>query len=306
MPAEGSPADRPAAPSASVLTLVRGRAPQLRNLMRGLGAQNVRPRELVIAWMQQEPHPDLPDPGCPVRHLHVPGEPMPLAAARNRAAEAAVGDLLILLDVDCVPGPGLVAAYGDAAASTEGLFLGEVLYLPPGAVEAHPAHGGSPVDYACLDRLGRAHPTRPAVPEAGLRPEANPAQLWGLSFALSAAAWRAVGGMDGAFQGYGAEETDFAFRLAQAGLPIYWAAGARAYHQHHPVHVPPLQHFDTILANAARFRARHGRWCMEYWLGQFRDAGYVDWDGGASAIRLIRRPDAAEVAAAYRPDALFS
>lgn len=280
---------------ASVLTLVRGRDDRLRNLMRGLGRQGARPRELVIAWMQDDPAPDLPDPGCPVRHLHVPGEPMPLAAARNRAAEAAGGDLLVFLDVDCIPGPGLVAAYAQAAAQGDGLFLGEVLYLPPGAC-----------DEADLDRLGRAHPARPPVPDTGLRAEPDSGQLWGLSFALPARAWRAVGGMDEGFAGYGGEETDLAARLSASGLPTFWVGGARAYHQHHPVHVPPLQHFEPILANAARFRARHGRWCMTYWLGQFRDAGLIAWDEGADAIRLLRHPTEFEIAASLRPNALFS
>ncbi|KMO13168.1 sugar transferase [Methylobacterium platani JCM 14648] len=280
-----------------MLTLVRGRDDRLRHLMRGLRRQSARPRELVIAWMQPEPAPDLPDPGCPVRHLHVPGEPMPLAAARNRAAAAAEGDLLIFLDVDCIPGPGLVAAYAQAAATRDGLFLGEVLYLPPGA-----AHH----DETVLDRLGRAHPARPPVPQAGLRPEPDAGQLWGLSFALPARAWRAVGGMDEAFAGYGGEETDLAARLGASGLPAFWVGGARAYHQHHPVHVPPLQHFEPILANAARFRERHGRWCMTYWLGQFRDAGLIAWDEGADAIRLLRSPTPPEIAASLRPNALFS
>ncbi|AWN55844.1 sugar transferase [Methylobacterium sp. 17Sr1-1] len=280
-----------------MLTLVRGRADRLRNLMRGLARQTARPRELVIAWMQAEPAPDLPDPGCPLRHLHVPGELMPLAAARNRAAEAASGDLLVFIDVDCIPGAGLVAAYAQAASHTDGLFLGEVLYLPPDAAAG---------DEAALDRLGRAHPARPPAPVTGIRPEPDAGQLWGLSFALPARAWRAVGGMDEAYAGYGGEETDLAARLSLNGLPTYWVAGARAYHQHHPVHVPPLQHFAPILANAARFRARHGRWCMTYWLGQFRDAGLIDWDEGADAIRLVRSPTLPEIAASLRPDALFS
>jgi N-acetylglucosaminyl-diphospho-decaprenol L-rhamnosyltransferase len=293
---------RPAgAPATSVLTLVRGRAASLRNLMQGLARQSTPPGELVIAWMQPEPIPDLPDPGCPVRHLHVPGEPMPLAAARNRAAEAAAGDLLIFLDVDCIPASGLVGAY--AAAGAEGLLLGEVLYLPP---EAGPALDAPDLDDAALDRLGRPHPARPKVPETGLRREPDPGQLWGLSFALPARAWRSVGGMDEGFTGYGGEETDFAARLAATGLPTDWVAGARAYHQHHPVHVPPLQHFTPILANAARFRARHGRWCMTYWLDQFRAAGLIEWDAAAPAIRLIRPPTAPEIAASRRPDALFS
>ena len=281
----------------SVLTLVRGRAECLRNLMRGLAGQTLRPRELVIAWMQPEPAPDLPDPGCPIRHVIVPGERMPLAAARNCAADAASAGLLVFLDVDCIPSPTLVAAYAEAAATTRGLLLGEVVYLPPGA-SAH--------DPATLDRLAQAHPARPAPPASGLRPEPDAGQLWGLSFAVAAADWRAVGGMDEAYDGYGGEETDFAARLAATGLPTYWVGGARAYHQHHPVHVPPLQHFAPILANAARFHARHGRWCMTYWLGQFRDAGLIAWDEDAPAIRPIRSPTEAEIAAALRPDALFS
>lgn len=283
----------------SVLTLVRGRVDRLRNLMRGLARQTLLPRELVIAWMQPERAPDLPDPGCPVRHIHVPGEPMPLAAARNRAAEAAGGELLVFLDVDCIPSPTLTEAYARAGVTARGLFLGEVLYLPPDAVAGEP-------DPAVLDRLGRAHPARPSLPETGLRPEPDAGQLWGLSFALPAASWRSVGGMDEAFEGYGGEETDLAARLGASGLPTFWVAGARAYHQHHPVHVPPLQHFAPILANATRFRARHGRWCMTYWLDQFRAAGLIEWDADASAIRLIRPPTGPEIAAALRTDALFS
>ncbi|WP_027171211.1 galactosyltransferase-related protein [Methylobacterium sp. 10] len=284
--------------SVSVLTLVRHREEHLRNLMRGLARQTVAPLELVIAWMQPEPVPDLPDPGCPVRHLHVPGEPMPLAAARNRAAEAAQGERLIFLDVDCIPGPGLVAAY--AGAEAEALLLGEVLYLPEGAV-------GPRLDCEALDRAGRVHPAKPPIPETGLRPEPEARELWGLSFALPASAYRSVGGMDEGFSGYGGEETDFAVRLAASGLPTFWIAGARAYHQHHPVHVPPLPHFESILRNATRFHARHGTWCMEYWLGQFRDAGLIAWDAQATSIRRLRAPDPAEIAAARQPGTrLFS
>ena len=126
------------AAAVSVLTLVRGRADRLRHLMRGLARQTASPRELVIAWMQPEAEPDLPDPGCPVRHLHVPGEPMPLAAARNRAAEAACSDLLVFLDVDCIPGRSLAAAYAGAAARTDGLFLGEVLIFVPSILSVRP------------------------------------------------------------------------------------------------------------------------------------------------------------------------
>ena len=66
----------------SVLTLVRGRREHLVNLMRGLARQTEVPRELVIAWMADERHEGLPALPFPVRHAMVPGDPMPLAAAR--------------------------------------------------------------------------------------------------------------------------------------------------------------------------------------------------------------------------------
>ena len=285
---------------AGVLTLVRGREEHLRNLMLGLSRQTERPAELVIAWMQDAPAAHLPDPGCPVRHVMVPGEPMPLAAARNRAAEACGSDLLIFLDVDCIPSPTLVKSYMQAACERRGLFLGEVLYLPGGAVK-------EPLDFGRLDAVGRAHPSKPQIPADGVREEPDSGELWGLSFALAAEDWRALGGMDEAFFGYGGEETDFAARVSAAGLPVYWTARARAYHQHHRVHVPPLHQFGHILRNASLFHERHGRWCMDYWLGQFREAGLIEWREDADAIHVVRPPTEVEIAASRRSDdILFS
>ncbi|WP_185984778.1 glycosyltransferase family 2 protein [Aureimonas mangrovi] len=284
----------------SVLTLVRGRAAHLRNLIEGLAQQTIAPSELVIAWMQEEPEPDLPAAGCAVRHVTVPGEPMPLAAARNRAAELAQADGLIFLDVDCIPSPTLVASYADALDRADALFLGEVLYLPAGGVDAA-------LDFRHLDKIGRVHPSKPPVPAKGIAPEPDTGQLWGLSFALRAERWRTLGGMDEAFFGYGGEETDFAARVKAAGVGAFWTGGARAYHQHHVVHVPPLHQFDHILRNAALFHERHGRWCMDYWLGQFRDAGLIGWSEDSPEIEVRRRPTHAEILASARTsDVLFS
>lgn len=99
---------------------------------------------------------------------------------------------------------------------------------------------------------------------------------------------------------------DFAWRLAAAGIPMAWVGGAMAYHQHHAVHIPPLHQFGAILRNATRFRARWGRWCMDYWLGQFADMHLIRWSPDTEAIELLREPTAAEVAASRREDALFS
>ncbi|MEF2549888.1 galactosyltransferase-related protein [Aurantimonas sp. A2-1-M11] len=281
----------------SVLTLTRNRRAHLLNLMESLGRQSRRPDELVIACMQPETEADLPEIGIPVRQILVPGDALPLAAARNRAAEAAIGETLVFLDVDCIASSGLVARFTEACSQQDGLFLGEVLYLPGGAL-------GSGLDYAQLDAVGIPHPSKPAMPRTGLRREPDTGEFWGLSFAVRKTTWHRLGGMDERFVGYGGEETDLAARLDPAGVPLFWTAGARAYHQHHRVHVPPLPHFDAILANARRFRAKHGRWCMDYWLGQFAERGLIDWDPAADRLAARRRPTPEETAAARQPDSI--
>jgi N-acetylglucosaminyl-diphospho-decaprenol L-rhamnosyltransferase len=280
--------------SVSVLTIVRGRWSHLANLIAGLNRQKRLPDELVIAWMQEAPSP-LPETRFPVRSVLVPGDPMPLAAARNRAAEAARGEQLILLDVDCIPAAGLVERY---AATTEaaGVRLGDVLYLPPGGVER--------IDDAALDRVGVRHPAKPELAKDEIRATPSHGELWGLSFALSAADWRRAGGMDERYIGYGGEETDFAARLERAGVTMAWVGGARAYHQHHPIQIPPLQHFDAILRNARLFHATWGRWCMDYWLGQFAERGLITIDD--TALTVVRAPTRDEIDATLDATALFS
>ncbi|WP_010160609.1 glycosyltransferase family 2 protein [Sphingomonas sp. PAMC 26617] len=280
--------------SVSVLTIVRGRSAHLANLIAGLGRQTRLPDELVVAWMQDSPSP-VPETAFPVRSVLVPGDPMPLAAARNRAAEAAGGEQLILLDVDCIPAPTLVERYA-ATADAAGVRLGDVLYLPPGPVD--------PVDVAALDAAGMRHPAKPPLAEDEIRPTPSHGELWGLSFALAAADWRRAGGMDERYIGYGGEETDFAARLERAGVTMAWVGGARAYHQHHPIHIPPLQHFDAILRNARLFRATWGRWCMDYWLGQFAERGLIAID--ADTLTILRHPTQDEIAATLDREARFS
>ncbi len=284
--------------SVSVLTLVRGRRAHLANLIAGLNASRRKPDELVIAYMQSAAHIDLPSTDFPIREVFVSGDEMPLAAARNRAAAAASGKQLIFLDVDCVPSPTLVERYVETGSEPGGIRLGEVLYLPAGAI----ADG---IDFVALDRIGKRHPDKPPIALDEIRPTPTHGELWGLSFGISTADWARAGGMDERYVGYGGEETDFAARLERAGVAMWWVGGARAYHQHHIVHTPAYQHFDAIIRNARLFRATWGRWCMQYWLGQFADNGLIAWD--ADTITVLRQPNEAEmIASKMPPETLFS
>ena len=273
----------------TVCTLVRGRRDHLANLITGLNRQCVRPSELVVAYMQDNPHDALPDTPYAVKSLLVPGKRLPLAAARNRAAMVANGRVLIFLDVDCIPGPDLVRAYQDAVTRTGGCVMGESRYLGPDA----PRTGWRFDDL--WDEAER-HPARMSGDEVdGVTPVEDHGELWGLSFALPKLQYLRVGGFDEKFVGYGAEETDFARSLADARIPLHFDPRARAVHQWHEVHQPPLQHFDDIVANARRFRAKRGNWAMGYWLDQFERDGFIR---RGKDIEVLRRPTGADMAAA--------
>ena len=283
---------------ASVLTLVRGRERHLRRLIEGLNRQTVPPGELVVAFMQKRPVRDLPETSFPVRSVVVDRDHLPLAEARNAAAHSATYRNLVFLDVDCIPSPTLIESYMDGLALTDGVLQGEVVYLPDLGDEP-------PFDYGLFDRAGRPHPSRPAVPGSGLLGERDMGMLWGLNFAMHRKLFLKVGGLDERFVGYGGEETDFARGLARLGATLHWCGGARAYHQHHRVMRPPLQHFGDIVRNARLFHDKWGEWCMDYWLGQLHEAGYIHWDD--RRITVLRRPTPQDVRAARcGGDVLFS
>jgi GT2 family glycosyltransferase len=195
---------------------------------------------------------------------------------RNAAASAAIeagADLLVFLDADCLAGARLLDRYeAAAAAAPEALLGGPVTYLPRGA---------APEDVRELEALTRPHPARP-IPDDGEVQRADAAAydlFWSLSFAVTASTWTSIGGFSDAFQGYGAEDTDFAWRARAQGVPLLWVGGAHAYHQWHPTSDPPWQHLDDILRNGATFARRWGRWPMGGWLEKFEAAGAIERDG---------------------------
>jgi len=250
----------------SVLTIVRNRAAHLDQLVEGLRRSATPPAELVVVDMSDVPV-TVADADFPVVIRRLDGDGLPLARARNLAADAASSDHLVFLDVDCIPLHACLGRLSDELAAQDALLCADIRYLGPGDA----ADGWSE---ASLLARGRPHPVRD-FPADGVRREPEPGLFWSLAFAIRRERFRALGGFDVAFVGYGAEDTDFGFRAAEAGLPLLFVGGAIACHQHHAGHQPPVQHLDDILRNATLFRARWGRWPMEGWLDAFDAMGLI-------------------------------
>ena len=113
--------------------------------------------------------------------------------------------------------------------------------------------------------------------------------FWLLNFAMRRATFLDIGGFDERYVGYGGEDTDFGKTLSIAGVPIAWMKGARAYHQYHTHHMPPVHHIDSVVRNAELFEAKWGYRTMGHWLHAFRDTP-------GRPVRILRRPEAHDLA----------
>ncbi|WP_200866884.1 glycosyltransferase family 2 protein [Sphingobium sp. Ant17] len=269
----------------SVLTIVKDRPEHLAQLIEGLGRSETLPGELLIVDMGSDPPVEVQATPYPVHIVRLDQAGLPLAAARNAAAHAARGDMLLFLDVDCIPMRGLTTAMADALDGQDALICAEALYLGP-----RDARGQW--DETALMSRAKPHPVRP-FPAVGLREEQNAGLFWSLIFGIRRERFVELGGFDEGFSGYGAEDTDFGFRAKAAAMPLLFMGGTGAFHQYHDVIDPPLQHLADIVRNARLFRKKWGMWPMEGWLDAFEKAELIARVG--DSISLLRLPTVIEL-----------
>lgn len=277
-------------PRVAVVTIAHGRHDHLRGQRWGLARQTRAPDLHVVVAMD--------DPALAAVLADAPagaGEDLvvavgvsdgrlPLARARNVGVAAALergAEVVVLLDVDCIPGPDLVARYTDVLAPRVGRHVGfpvvacgDVRYLDA-PTTAVPEGARS---WAVLDTGSAPHRARPALPAGAVQRSHDTRLFWSLSFAVTAQDWARIGGFDEGYVGYGAEDTDFGQRLEAAYGALLWLGGATAYHQDHGGGGLPVRHVRDIVENGARFAARWGWWPMQGWLDAFEDLGLVAVD----------------------------
>ncbi|MCC4908050.1 glycosyltransferase family 2 protein [Microbacterium sp. cx-59] len=257
----------------AVITIAHGRHAHARRQADALALSIEPPDDRILVTMDDPALGALAHPGTHVLALAAAPEGLPLARARNAGAEAAIdrgAEVLIFLDVDCLPGPHLVGAYAAAATdptTADRLLSGPVTYLPPAPPDGY--------DFGTLAALDRPHPARPAPGPGEVVHGGDPNLFWSLSFAVTAATWWRIGGFSERYVGYGGEDTDFGHTAHARGVEMAWVGSARAYHQHHAVESPPVRHVDAILRNGAIFAERWEWWPMTGWLDAFVALGLV-------------------------------
>lgn len=269
--------------SLSVLVPVRDRRAHLANLVDGLNRAADAPRfELIVGWMGgEDPGPALDRArGYSASTIEVDGEELPLASARNGLAAAASGELLVFLDVDCIPSRTLLTGHAAALFDHDALAVGEARYLPRG-------FQASGADESLLRRAAHPHRDRDGLfPAPGVvRTDERHELFWSLNFAVRRDTFiERIGGFDEDYRGYGIEDTDFAMRAARAGVPVAWVGGALAFHQNHPPTRLRAEEIPALVENACRYRERWGDWPARGWLAELAASGLVDWDEEAGTL----------------------
>ncbi len=180
----------------TVITLVAGRHAHLRLQLRGLTRSARTPDDHVVVSMGDPAvAPLIEAEGYPAHTVTLPaggplppsaggpsppsaggplppsagrplppsaGGPLSLSTARNVGAECALArgaELLVFLDVDCIPSAGLLGLYERAASDPRhgsALLCGPVTYLPPPGPRGY--------DLGRLERSVNPHPARPNPP----------------------------------------------------------------------------------------------------------------------------------------------
>lgn len=267
----------------SVLTITRDRTAHLTNLLKGLAQSSLWPDECIVIHMNEPAQPIGKWPFPCYHHAYQSSASLPLAQARNFATKQATGEILIFLDVDCIPDQGAITAYqqGCNQAPTS-IIMGAVRYLQASLSENWTTPS--------LVQQSQPNANRDISNLSALALEPNYGLFWSLSFALRRPVFTRLGGFSECYAGYGAEDTDFAWKARKQNIPLRWMPEAVAFHQYHSSSVPPWQHFEDIVANARTFYEYWGEWPMAGWLSTFTQTGYLKWTIEGDSIEIIRWP----------------
>lgn len=274
----------------SICTIYAKRELHLNNLILGLSHTSSF-QELVIVTMNDE-LPQLPQANFPIKTAAINNDSgfLPLAAARNQCAEIATGEILIYLDVDCIAHPNLVEIFNYHLQREEAIYQGSVRYL---------ASNWQPNNwtYNSLQKQSSFHKLQ-GEEVIDRDKTLHPYELfWSLCFGIRKKTFIDLGGFDANFQGYGGEDTDFAFSARSQSLPLY-KVSALAYHQFHPSYNPPLNHLAEIVSNALVFEQKWHTLPMDKWLNRFAEMGYIKLQD--RNIKVVKYPTKKEIQACLK------
>ncbi|MBT9291080.1 glycosyltransferase family 2 protein [Prosthecodimorpha staleyi] len=242
-----------AAPLVSVIVPTRDRADLIGACLAGLAERTDYPALEILVVDNGSVDPDAlavleAAAGRPgIRLLRAPG-PFDYAGLNNRAAAAARGEILCLLNDDVVPiGPDWLAAMVGEALQADVGPVGATLLYPDGTVQ----HAGILLGmHGTAGHMDRGLPGDAAGPGGRLLARREVAAVTGACLVVRKAVWDRLGGFDPAFA-VAFNDVDFCLRARALGLRTVITPDAR------------LTHFESASRGADREGARRARFEAE-------------------------------------------
>jgi hypothetical protein len=206
------------APLLSVITASRDRHDLLRRKAQALAAQSLPASAFEWCVWLNEPQEEVERVRALLQGLRLPfafdvggGEAHPAGRARNLAARAARGDVLLLSDDDCLPDERALEAHLALHRSRA-----NVAGIGPLRLPQHLRKGKRTEPFERIVAVGRG---------------ASWINFTGANSSLAARAFWSSGGYDPEWDGYGGEDPELALRLRREGIRFRRVPGGGAVHE---------------------------------------------------------------------------
>ncbi|MHC4250744.1 MAG: glycosyltransferase [Planctomycetota bacterium] len=233
-------------PRLSAIVCTKDRPDQLRLVLLGLAAQDVRPDEVVISDAGAAPAADVVEEtgsltGLQLRYTHHATSEFHAAATRNAGFLRATGEWVLFLDGDVVPLPGVVRRHLAACGEERTVLAGGYVRLDPertNRITPEVVMERRLARFLLAEDVKRLHYWHRKNRFYDLIQHPRRPQLHSGHFSAAASAIEAVNGFDEGFVGWGQEDDDLRERLVRSGARVRSvvssAVGLHLWHERAP------------------------------------------------------------------------
>nr|WP_175545970.1 glycosyltransferase family A protein [Salegentibacter echinorum] len=251
------------------------------NTLNGLARGSMLPDEIILIEMDSRKS-QLEETGLEIKHklLEVKNKNyLPIAEARNFGVYNSKFNKLAFLDVDCIPSESYIESLFKFNFHDDELYMGLPKYLFSEVENFNQEE---------LDAKSIIHPHRPEHNKVKIIEDYG--MFWSLTFFLTYDTFKKIGGFDNYYKGYGAEDTDFAFKARELNIGFILTPFT-VYHQQHSFCRPPLNSMKSIVRNCNYFYKKWQIWPMANHLEEFAKRSLILWDENyTKPIKILRQP----------------